>query len=359
MNSSAHPAQSLDTLAAAAAAAEADAEHRAEHPAEHSAEHRAEHPLSKLEISGTPGAKAAKVLVTLTSATVEFEDKGTKYHVFAGPTLRAQEPLRPRGHMRHFVGVISDPDVVRRAMPGEEPNVHLQYKRRGDAHVSAVRPIEEGEELIGPAVEGFTAEGYNAGRLWEWCLQLTPKGEVDRTPKLYRATSTLKVQLGCHLVSPGDGVFARKAIVKGEAVGILLGLVRTNREMRRTEKRLKRQEDETHFFSTGKGRFLDATDPTQSSIIRYINDPLHPDAYNVKYFVGPESEVYAVALRNIEPGEELFASFGHGAKTVEAMVKRRRTDEVAAHLVFHERQDGSVAHTAHYDRAQHFDRRCF
>jgi len=58
--------------------------------------------------------------------------------------------------------------------------------------------------------------------------------------------------------------------------------------------------------------WIDAeSDPT--ILARYINDPLLPLAYNVKFVKRPESShAEVVATRDIVEGEELFVDYGAG-----------------------------------------------
>ena len=113
------------------------------------------------------------------------------------------------------------------------------------------------------------------------------------------------------------GLFTRVSRAAGEVVCVYEGTVI------RTAEALK-IEDKSYLMRVGEQCYIDARlpykredDPIGSErecIARYINDSINPAGYNVRFDKQPNNLPYAralvVALRDIEPGEELFVSYG-------------------------------------------------
>jgi SET domain-containing protein len=114
-----------------------------------------------------------------------------------------------------------------------------------------------------------------------------------------------------------NGLFTRVSRNAGEVVCVYEGTVI------RTAEALKIQ-DKSYLMRIGEQCYIDARLPykreeepegsQRECIARYINDSINPAGYNVRFDKEPDNLPYAralvVALRDIEPGEELFVCYG-------------------------------------------------
>ena len=114
-----------------------------------------------------------------------------------------------------------------------------------------------------------------------------------------------------------DGLFTTVPRKQDEVVCVYEGTVV------RTAEALK-FEDKSYLMRLGEQCYIDARLPykredepegsERECIARYINDSINQAGYNVRFDKEPHHQPYAralvVALRDIEPGEELFVSYG-------------------------------------------------
>ena len=74
----------------------------------------------------------------------------------------------------------------------------------------------------------------------------------------------------------------------------------------------------------GKVSFIiDATNPKQSSIARYVNAPLKFEDANCK-FMQHNEQVYLVTVRKITKGEELLAWYGEHTSALVKVLHRKK-----------------------------------
>ena len=334
----------------------------------------------------TTAAPEPGLTVTLTSGTVPIEG----HHIYAGFSVRTTRKF-PAG--TRFA--VSGPFITKnpRERRADHRIVQMSQKRKLDLRdpsqcnvlryvqyapseslantamiidgesvcVEAKRDIQPWEELTMHWGEKRSdPTNMKMGMVWAHCQEMTPRGEHDKTSKLYTAPSTLKVYKGCfELVNPGLGVFAHTFIANKEPMGVYLGDKGTYKQMKREESVTGNFVDETFIFSLNSKEYINAMDSRTSSIIRYINDPLIPEAYNMEYVVEEHGDnIYAIATRDIHPGEEIFGAYGDNALTNvwTSIKKQKQTPETRpkATLVFHE-HDGNPVFSSFYDRALHYD----
>eukprot|EP01038_Epipyxis_sp_PR26KG_P013230 gene13230-17730_t len=99
------------------------------------------------------------------------------------------------------------------------------------------------------------------------------------------------------------GLFTSTYIPKGTVIGKYHGKVlRTKDAIKLLDKR--------YLMRLGEQVYVDAKESTHV-LPRYINDCINPNGWNVEFIKFPE-KCYAevVTLRDIERGEEIFASYG-------------------------------------------------
>ena len=111
----------------------------------------------------------------------------------------------------------------------------------------------------------------------------------------------------------GRGVFALGRIVAGEALFEYKGTVLSWKEAQRRYERSAVEDGHTFFFDLGDGRVIDGARGGNSA--RWVNHSCEPNCETEQ----DGSRVFFHALRDIEPGEELFIDYRlqvDGRKTV-------------------------------------------
>jgi hypothetical protein len=99
------------------------------------------------------------------------------------------------------------------------------------------------------------------------------------------------------------GLFALAPLTRGQLACRYTGQLRTTAEAMRTA-------DKSYLMRLGGFTYIDAREAPQC-LARYINDCRNPLGYNVRFDKKPEDRCAdVVALRDIDPGEELFADYG-------------------------------------------------
>mmetsp|Transcript_17478 Transcript_17478/g.43945 ORF Transcript_17478/g.43945 Transcript_17478/m.43945 type:complete len:149 (-) Transcript_17478:305-751(-) len=119
----------------------------------------------------------------------------------------------------------------------------------------------------------------------------------------------------------GQGLFAMRSFEKGEFISRYTGLLRSSEEFLASFKAGQTSGD--YIFLLGGSRiYIDADDPTQSSVARYINHSVRKKncvardvCINYISFSGepatlPLGVVYITATKQISKGEELFLDYG-------------------------------------------------
>lgn len=105
----------------------------------------------------------------------------------------------------------------------------------------------------------------------------------------------------------GLGLFTCEKIIKSTTICVYSGTIISLLDV-------LRKEDRSYImggFGYGRGH-IDATDHPQVAA-RYINDNLDPHAINARFVKDRDRMVaHVVALRDIEKGEEIYASYGQG-----------------------------------------------
>jgi SET domain len=101
----------------------------------------------------------------------------------------------------------------------------------------------------------------------------------------------------------GQGLFVTQAVQQGAVVCEYRGVIWPNA----TAWRLK---DKSYLTKLGDGKYVDALH-CHNVLARYINDCRCKSGYNVVFCKDAVQEkADVVALRNIQPGEELYADYG-------------------------------------------------
>ncbi len=111
--------------------------------------------------------------------------------------------------------------------------------------------------------------------------------------------------------SPFEGLFTRKAYHEGDLVCIYSGQVYRTAEAMRIP-------DKSYLMRLGEQCYVDARthgyDGGPPCLARFINDCINPAGYNVRFQKLPNAEPYpcthVIALRDLSPGEEVFADYG-------------------------------------------------
>ena len=116
--------------------------------------------------------------------------------------------------------------------------------------------------------------------------------------------SRVKVQLS-RIPSAGLGLFTTEFVKKGEL------LCRYSGEILTTSQAIQLK-DKRYLMRLGEQCYIDALNSTSSSLClaRYINDCRNSAGINVKFEKHPELGcAFVVALRDIEPGYEIYGIF--------------------------------------------------
>ncbi|RMX64783.1 hypothetical protein DD238_006778 [Peronospora effusa] len=103
----------------------------------------------------------------------------------------------------------------------------------------------------------------------------------------------------------GKGLFATKRHVQGSIICEYTGVVLYNQE---NAWKLK---DKSYLMKLGDGKYIDALHCPQV-LARYINDCRgHFGGFNVHFEKRPQDDkADVIAMRDIEPGEELYVNYG-------------------------------------------------
>lgn len=104
-----------------------------------------------------------------------------------------------------------------------------------------------------------------------------------------------------------DGLFALRSFEAGEVVCVYQGVV-----LKTTEALRLPVEEKGYLMRLGPQCYVDAG-PCPLVLARYINDPINPAGYNVRFDKLPNADppqALVVAIRSILAGEELFADYG-------------------------------------------------
>eukprot|EP01031_Cornospumella_fuschlensis_P031359 gene31359-37899_t len=126
--------------------------------------------------------------------------------------------------------------------------------------------------------------------------QVVPEKGADEEPPLVVRKTTLP---GCDF----DGLFATSKVSRNETICKYFGKVLRTVEAMRLD-------DKSYLMRLGEQCYVDAREDL-SCYARYINDCINPRKWNVRFDKRPSEQcAYVIALRDIEPGEELFADYG-------------------------------------------------
>ena len=106
----------------------------------------------------------------------------------------------------------------------------------------------------------------------------------------------------------GKGVFARRPIRAGERVGEYRGERIDWQEALRRHPHDPAQPNHTFYFSVDDGHVLDGN--VGGNLLRWINHACTPNCRAEEVASGGRTRVFAYALRDIAPGEELFYDYG-------------------------------------------------
>jgi len=104
-----------------------------------------------------------------------------------------------------------------------------------------------------------------------------------------------------------NGLFAQRSFEAGEVVCVYQGVV-----LKTTEALRLPVEEKGYLMRLGPQCYVDAR-PCPLVLARYINDPINPAGYNVRFDKLPDADpprALVVAIRSILAGEELFANYG-------------------------------------------------
>ncbi|MEZ2354999.1 SET domain-containing protein [Caballeronia sp. RCC_10] len=101
----------------------------------------------------------------------------------------------------------------------------------------------------------------------------------------------------------GRGVFALTPITAGDVLFEYKGTLRSWKEAQRRYERSAAEDGHTFFFDLGDGRVIDGGQGGNSA--RWVNHSCAPNCETEQ----KGSRVYFYALRNINPGEELFIDY--------------------------------------------------
>ncbi|RLN49955.1 hypothetical protein BBJ28_00019985 [Nothophytophthora sp. Chile5] len=106
------------------------------------------------------------------------------------------------------------------------------------------------------------------------------------------------------IAGAGQGLFATQKHVKDAVVCEYMGIVWPNRVAWKLE-------DKSYLMKLGDGKYVDALHSPQV-LARYINDCLgRRGGFNVRFEKQPSGgKADVVALRDIQPGEELYVDYG-------------------------------------------------
>ena len=311
----------------------------------------------------TPSKPLQGFRVTLTSKTIPLED--AQYPIIAGYTVRAtrcisigerfliegdyiEKSPRTECARHHIIPIqlkkkldLRVPEncsilrYVQLADSKADANT-IQVVLGGRVFVEIIRDVCPGEELF--LFWGSARNDLNMMRMgivWALCTELTPAGVHDRTRKLYTAPSKLKAYYFGARIDVGTGVFAHHRIKAREPIGVYVGDRGKWQNVEREEAITKKEFDETYVFAISEKEFINGADLRTSSILRYVNDALDPKHNNIEFIVG--DSIYAVALRDIEPNEELFASYGtHAISNIARNARRNVALPEGVHLYVHE-----------------------
>jgi len=105
------------------------------------------------------------------------------------------------------------------------------------------------------------------------------------------------------IVGAGMGLFAKKLIPKDTVIVEYSGRVLDLEQA-------KVLRDRMYLKAVTLNRHIDAKGP-DGSLAKYINDHVSKERHNASFFK-KDTRVFIRALRNIQPGEELFVSYGRG-----------------------------------------------
>ena len=100
-----------------------------------------------------------------------------------------------------------------------------------------------------------------------------------------------------------SGLFTNSFVPEGDIVCIYTGISLNTQQAMRCD-------DKSYLMRLGEQSYVDAK-PCPHVYARYINDCVNPAGHNVKFNKNPsEGIAYVVALRDINPNEEIFADYG-------------------------------------------------
>eukprot|EP00978_Attheya_sp_CCMP212_P013827 scaffold34868_cov57-Attheya_sp.AAC.4 len=128
-----------------------------------------------------------------------------------------------------------------------------------------------------------------------------------------------------NIPNAGHGLFwtGTTQIKKGEVFCFYWGHIHNFRSMRHVK-------DKSYLMLVDGQLFVDPC-PIHQIKARYINDPLNEMLYNCAYVPDPKQlGCVCMALRDVEPGEELFASYGEmywSQQTYDGTVLRKEASE--------------------------------
>ncbi|GMF29300.1 unnamed protein product [Phytophthora lilii] len=102
----------------------------------------------------------------------------------------------------------------------------------------------------------------------------------------------------------GKGLFATRKLLEGSTICEYTGVVLPNQAAWKLQ-------DKSYLMKLGDGKYVDALNCPEVKA-RYINDCRgHRGGFNVRFEKRPqEDKADVVAMRDIEPGEELFVDYG-------------------------------------------------
>jgi SET domain-containing protein len=114
----------------------------------------------------------------------------------------------------------------------------------------------------------------------------------------------------------GKGLFTKTLIRAGDFIGIYKGeIVDCTDERAHRLKNTKEKfsfivyDDELDDLIDQALYYIDASDPAKSSFMRMTNCPVTPTQQNA-YFIQIEYDIVCVAVKDIQPGEEIVADYG-------------------------------------------------
>lgn len=129
---------------------------------------------------------------------------------------------------------------------------------------------------------------------------------------------------------PGDrcyGLFAKQDIPAEQPLGEYVGTI-LNRQQSEQLCECKR----VYLFQVSETRFIDASDPLHSSVIRYINHPSEGGQANATFVkrsvkgLGVRWRIYAVTTRPVKAGEQLLCVYDETPGDHDPVVSMSKSD---------------------------------